>query len=501
MGIAWDPFGEGKTALRAGYSIHFVNDEFIRSAEGAIANAGLSQSVSATGLRGRVSAGLPAITPPTFKVPRTFEDNFRLNTQSSFAMAVPNLRMPYVQQWNFGIQHEWKDMIIDIRYVGNHGTQLFRSFDLNQVIVVENGFLTDFLRAQNNGNLARARTGVFDPNFNSSIPGSQPLTIFPQLGEGGRLNNSTIRNLIDQGQVGELAFTYQTQGLNRSINFFPNPFGVSANLLVNYSHSTYNALQIDIHRRLQNGLTFQANYAFSKVLSNSEGTGQTRFEPLLDIKQPSIERARAPFDLTHQIKANFVYDLPSGAGRWFNVKPLERLLTGWKLSGITTTQSGTPFSVVSGRGTLNRSGRSGNNTANTSLTGEQFKEFFKVRMTPTGPYFVPASAIGPDGRAVAPDGSAPFAGQVFFQPGAGTLGTLQRFMFSGPWVFNLDFAVSKITKINERQSVELRMDASNIFNHPTWSFGDQTITSTNFGRITGTFFGRRILQFKLEYRF
>jgi hypothetical protein len=56
----------------------------------------------------------------------------------------------------------------------------------------------------------------------------------------------------------------------------------------------------------------------------------------------------------------------------------------------------------------------------------------KFRMTGIGPYFVAASAIGPDGRAVAPDGSAPFQGQVFFHPGPGTVGALQRRMFSGP---------------------------------------------------------------------
>jgi hypothetical protein len=65
----------------------------------------------------------------------------------------------------------------------------------------------------------------------------------------------------------------------------------------------------------------------------------------------------------------------------------------------------------------------------------------------------------------------------------------------------MDFALSKTTKVTERHEIEFRMIASNIFNHPTWNFGDQTVTSTNFGRITGTFFGRRVMQFRLEYRF
>jgi hypothetical protein len=65
----------------------------------------------------------------------------------------------------------------------------------------------------------------------------------------------------------------------------------------------------------------------------------------------------------------------------------------------------------------------------------------------------------------------------------------------------MDASISKTTKIHERHSLELRMDATNIFNHPTWSVGNQTITSTNFGKITSTFFGRRLVQFALYYRF
>jgi hypothetical protein len=122
-------------------------------------------------------------------------------------------------------------------------------------------------------------------------------------------------------------------------------------------------------------------------------------------------------------------------------------------------------------------------------------------MTGAGPYFVGSSALGPDGRAVAGDGLAPFSGQVFFQPAAGSLGGLQRNYFSGPKVWDLDFHLAKITKITESQSIELRAEAANVFNHPTWSVGDQTVTSTTFGKITGTFFGRRVIEFALYYRF
>ena len=74
-------------------------------------------------------------------------------------------------------------------------------------------------------------------------------------------------------------------------------------------------------------------------------------------------------------------------------------------------------------------------------------------------------------------------------------------MFSGPWGFYQLFAVLKNTKITERQSVEFRMESTNILNHPVFGVGDQTISSTSFGRITGTSSPRRQIQFGLYYKF
>lgn len=503
VGFAWDVFGNGRTAVRTGYAIGYVNDETIRAVDNnVITNSGLSSSSTATGLSGRVSTGLPPVTVPAFKVPRTFADNYALSTSSAFGMPDPNLRTPYVQQWNLSIQQEIKGAVVELRYVGNHATKALRAFDYNQVLIREFGFFEDFMRARSNGFLALAAKGAFDPRYDASIAGSQPLTVFPQLGRDGLLTNATVQNLIRQGEVGELANIYQTNRLNGPFNFYRNPFALGTNMLTNYSNSTYNALQVDVRRRVGKGLLVQGNYSYSKVLSDAAGDGQTRFEAFLDINNAKIERARAPYDLTHQFKANWVYEFPFGEGQWLDVVKLRRIIGGWSMSGILTWQSGTPFSILSERGTLNRAARSsGTNTANTSLNKGQLDDLLKFRMTGVGPYFVAASAIGPDGRAVASDGSPAFQGQVFFHPAPGTVGALQRRMFSGPSAFNLDFGLQKTTRITERQSLEIRMESTNILNHPTFFVGDQVISSTSFGRITSTMFGRRLIQFGAYYRF
>jgi hypothetical protein len=248
---------------------------------------------------------------------------------------------------------------------------------------------------------------------------------------------------------------------------------------------------------------FQGNYAFSKVLSDSASTIDSRLEHFLDLANPKIERARSEFDFTHAIKANGSYDLPFGNSKRFDYRPLNRIISGWIVSGDMTWISGPPFSLLSGRGTLNRASgsRSFYNTPITFLNKGQLDDLLQFRMTGDGPFFVAESAKGTDGRAVAPDGAQPFAGQAFFHPGPGQIGSLQRRMFSGPWIFDMNMAVMKDTKIAERHEIRIRADAFNVFNHPTFFVGNQAVSSVNFGRITTTLTGRRQLMFSLSYRF
>ncbi len=183
------------------------------------------------------------------------------------------------------------------------------------------------------------------------------------------------------------------------------------------------------------------------------------------------------------------------------------MIEGWNVGSVYTLQSGNAFGIYSARGTLNRAARSTYNTMDTNLTKGQLDQLFQFRMTGNGPMFLPDSAKNPlDGSAVAADGSAPFAGQVFFMPTAGDIGALQRNYFSGPWNMEMDLKVGKLTHIDEKRTIELRMNAVNILNHPTFNSPVTTPTSANFGAITSTFasgsgYTRRLIQFELYLRF
>jgi hypothetical protein len=515
IGLAWDVFGNGKMSVRAGYSINYVDDNNIPTVyNSTVTNSGLSTTVSKSGLSGRLSAGLPAIPAPVFKVPINEADNYALNSANAMGLVDPNLRQPYVQQWHFSIEHEIKGSLLAARYIGNHGVDELRARDFNQVDINASGFLADFIRARNNGNLARAATGVFNPAYNANITGSQPLTVFPLLASGGLLTNGTIRTTIDQGAVGTLATTYQSNGLNGSVNFFRNPLVLGANLTGNVSNSTYNALQFEFRRRYNRGLQLQAHYTYSKVLSDSLGDQQSRFEPYLDNNNPKAERARPPFDVTHVFSANGSYDLPFGTGhRWLSSRAIGRIFGGLTISNIVTWQSGSPYSIVSARGTLNRSGtRSAQNMAGSTMTAQELNDkVVGFYMTANGPLFVNPAYINTDGRGTTQEGSAAFTNQAFYNPDPGTIGNLQRRLFNNPAVFGMDTGVQKVTKIRENQSIEIRMDVLNSLNHPSFYTGESynagspsarfNINSNSFGKIGFTFFDPRLVQLGLRYRF
>ena len=479
-GFSWDPFGKGKTAIRGSYGIAFFNDDALTAIRNnGNTNGGLNTTLGSFNLTNTL-ANVPSLTPTPFATPITLPSLYAVNRQVALGRPEFNLASPYAQNYTLGIQHEFKRTIFEARYVGNHGTKLLRAYDYNQVDIINNGFLADFRRVQ---------------------AGTQAT--FPGLAPAFNVASAANQQLIRQGEVGTLAANTQINNQQGSVNFFRNPNALASNVIGNGANSTYNALQIDVRRQFR-GLIFQSNYTWSKVLSDTAGDDQSRFEPFLDFGNGALERARAPFDLRHAFKINSSYALPFGAGTRFNGNRFfNQVAGGWTVSANHSWQSGFPFSVVSNRGTLNRGPRSsGRNTAVSTLTYEEITSKVFSLNKREGVLFV-NDGYTLAGRAVNADGTAPFANQAFFNPTAGNVGNLQRRMFSGPTTFLLDMSLKKRIKFGERHSIELGADAFNIANHPAFAIGvEQDINSVNFSRITGVEGnGARFLQFSLYYRF
>lgn len=504
--------GAGRTVIRGGYRISYVNDEFVRGADNALTgNQGLTQGVSLTNLDLRASGGSPAFETPPFQVPRSYALNNELAGNFGTVFGIdPNLRVPMTQEWNFGVQREIGfQTVFEIRYVGGKSDNLLRALDFNQVNIFGNGFLGDFERARRNlsafGNPACTAA-------TAAVTGCEVLTVFPGIEAGGLLNNGTIRSLIASGQPGQLAFIYIANAFGGSSNLFlANPNTGVADLLQNGAKYRYHSLQTEIRRRFAQGVQLQANYTFQKTLTNTGGVGQTNFDPLLDINQPELEYARADYDAAHIFNFNGIFELPFGRGRrWMNQGGLANaIFGGWELTSIVKVATGAPFSILDTRGTLNRTGRSARQTATSNLTKDQIKDLIGIFHTPEGVFFINPSVINTTGRAAEGIGSTPFEGQVFFNAPPGTTGNLERNFLNGPLFVNWDAGLMKNFYFGETTRFQIRAEAFNVLNRANFFIGNVSfvpsgtsfdINSTNFGRVNSTF-DPRIIQFVGRFEF
>ncbi|GAB4233552.1 MAG: hypothetical protein Kow00109_06330 [Acidobacteriota bacterium] len=508
IGLAWDIFGDGRNVLRVGYSVAYVNDESVKAPINALNRFGVSTSLTARNLDGFISGSRNFLDPPEQRIPMTMREIHETLQPLPVGYSVdPDLVVPYVQTWYLSVQRElgW-DTALELRYVGTKGTKLTRSIDLNQVLFPP-GYFEDFLRARNNGFLAEAAGLGFDPRYNPDIAGSQPLPFFDQMPGGGFLAVGSVRGRIQRGEVGDLAYLYHTNEINIPYAWAPNPFNLVSDLYTNDGDSIYHSGQVELRRRFRDGLVFNWNYTFSKVLTNASATDQNNFAPYTDINNPGYDRGRAEFDTTHVMNANFIWELPFGRGRWINIENgvLDTILGGWEMTSIFQWQSGPPFHIISGRGTLNRAGRSARNTADSSLDNAGIRDLFGVGSDADGPYFISRNVVGPDGRAIATDGQT-FDGQVFFHPEPGTLGSTPRWGFNGPNYFNWDLGVLKRFNLEpltgqEDMNLEFRAEFFNVLNHNSFYIDVQDIDSANFGRLSSSNSAPRVIQFALKLNF
>jgi hypothetical protein len=525
--------GEGRTVIRGGYRRSFVNDEFIRSADNALSgNAGLTIGLTQNGNFRTGTA--PTFTAPALQVPRTYAQNNALAANFGTVFAIdPHLQVPSTDEINIGIEREigWKTAV-EARYVMGRSNNLVRGLDLNQVNIFNNGFYADFLRARNNIKLYGS--GAVNCTVTVARPDCQPLQLLNQApfntsAFGNPLGFSNTINPIVAGDVGQLAAVYvSTFGVASSVLLNNRNTGV-VDLITNQSRYRYNALQTEIRRRFSGGLTFQANYTFQKSLTDSPGTGQTRFEPLVDNAQPNLEYAIADTDTTHVFNLNMIYELPFGKGKRFaggSNGVVDRILGGWQVTSIIRWDSGAPFSITDPRGTLNRAARSARQTAFTNLSKADVKKLVGTFRTSCGIFFINPEVINLDltqcaNGVIAPrvagttagvaslgfdpiTGPKTFPGQVFFNVAPGQTGNMERNFISGPTYFKWDASIIKNIRITETTRFQIRAEAFNVLNRSnfaiTGQFTQANINSNTFGRLLTTF-DPRIIQFAGRFEF
>jgi len=492
VGFAWDPFKDGKTSIRANYRLAYdrlptflFSSSIFQNTPGntffgnnTAYNSGTLAAFNSGGSASLLRNGLPTLAPTTN--PNALRQPAAFGT-GAITVIDPNLKFPEVHQYTVSVQREvFKDTVLEVSYIGKRATNLFGGYDANQVNIRATDprcpgetFLSAFQAAQGSqtsclvnllvggatpaASLATFRlSSQFLTQLNQNSVAAAAATISGRSGAAGSTSPSLTAN-------GFSPFFFQK---------YPQ-FSGALNVLDSNDYSRYNGVEFILKRRINNGLGFQVGYTLSKskdtrsfdptfttvARNNLQSASSTPF----DNSNRRFNYAPSDFDRRHVLQATYVYELPFGRGKMFGSnlpRALDFIIGGLQLAGNVLWTSGRPFTVYSGANTLSNAVQS---TADCIDCNPHIGQL--IQENGTNYWF----SLEDQKR--------------FSIPALGSAGNTGRNYFISPRYFQTDASLSKKFKITERFNFDLRLDAKNLTNNPSFDIPTATFTSTTFGRI------------------
>ena len=500
FGFAWDPLGNGKTALRGGFGVSY---------EGTLYNAlsnsrwnlpyysfneadnflvgGVGNIIYGPTNRNSGGGLVPSGAAPTYTGSPTNPgqgvgaqavgnlsgwDSNNANLAFLTGIVDPSgLKDPYVYSFFTGVQRQITNSLgIELNYVGSAGHHLFRSQSVNR---------SAGGRLPIPGTCAPSYRGASsDPTVCSNVTALDPLGVVDP-------NYGTMR--------------FWENGVN----------------------SIYNSLQFGVTRKMSHGLAFNANYTYGHSIdegsdwhsgATSANGGAAGDGYGLDIAHPNLDRGDSTFDFRHRLVFNHVWELP-----WMsNQKGFKgHVLGGWQLNGLWSLQSGahwTPYDsrskrlVCSNGGTADATCLAAGGTIQNLGGDYNLDGVNNDRPNTSGPNHFNANKNQYANGYF--NGASGIATGFFTTPCLGCDGQLGRNTFVGPGLFDTDLSLFKNIKMGEKLSLQFRSEFFNVFNRTNFKMpnssptgnGATKITSSIFGAANGTFDPREI-QFALKLLF
>jgi hypothetical protein len=436
VGFAYRLFGRSDWVVRGGYGIFLANPQqngtYLSgySPWGKTFTASYNpQGSSSPNPSPFLAQGIPAgviVAPPASALTATFGDVGTQFATSSWSFWAPKMGIPYTQNLNLSVEHQWKDSLLSVGYVGNLGRRL-------QGAAV---------------------------NINLVPPSSLPL-----LQQASPPNVRTLRPYT------------QFSGNNASVSL-ADP---------NEGTSNYNALAIQFKHNYKNGVMWTVSYTWSKWMDNinMQSNSNANLGDNSGIQNPYYftgERSRSDDNIPQRLVVAPLYELPFGKGKHFlnHGGVVNQVLGGWQISADGTWQSGSPFgpTISSGGSTYLKDS---NYTLRPDKIGPSASpNKFQAAVGVVGLQYLNYSSF------ISPASGCPNNSTAVFP--CGTLGNQSRTLpdINGPGIANLNFELAKNWWIKEKVRLNFQCNVLDIFNTPYMSLPAESysLNSASFGLIT-----------------
>lgn len=473
IGISWDPFKDGKTAIRLGSGVYYNT----REGGGTVGDYSLIAPITIntkTGA-GKVEAG------------QTFNVSAINSAPQDTRVLEPHRKIESTLGVNLGVQRNIGfSTVVDIAYVGTFGRHLNQQFNQNAVSY--------------GGTVANLDMSNWTPGkYNSA---------YNCYGTGSSVNATTG------------AVTGFCQRKTQSDNYVRPVKGYQAINLRNYgSTSNYNSLQASVDRRFSKGLQYGVSYTWSKSMT---------YMDTVDGSVANFQNLRfwnyglASFDRTHNLVIHWLMNVPNPS-KFADNRIVRAIGDNWQWSGIAQFTSGAPD-------TVDMSG-----TPNYTYGGDGARPFItnsniyasKSNLHTTGSwlsksayaapcaYGMPSTLIASSGCHAVTYTATQIGGSTYnyYMPTSGDAGIVRTKNFRGPGTNNFDMSLQKDIPIREYVRFSIRAEAYNIFNHVSFNGANGTLdfdystsgvgqlkTTSTFGQVTGER-GARVLQLSGRFAF